>query len=450
MAAASLGFSVEDIRQEGVLLDEFSFDPTRKTMSVLYKDTPSRNRATAYVKGAPEVILSLATHIRYEGRTLPFSQERKLETERALQKAATHGYRLIAMGEKGGIIDGKRKESREKIESDLTFVGFMALSDPPREEVREAANLASKAGIKTIIITGDNEQTARAIAHEVGLMKEGDEILTGSALDELTDEQLRRLLPKVRIFARTTPEHKLRIVQAFQQRGEIVAVTGDGVNDALALRQADVGIAMGISGTDVAKEASDIIVTDDNYASIVKAIEEGRIVFDNIVKSVVYLISGNLGELLTILIAVCIGLPTPFFAVQILWINLVTDGLPALALAVDPKDPHVMRRRPIEFSQAILNRQKLFSITAMGFGLALLVLICYSAALIFLNVEKARTIAFTMLILLHIGLALLVRKNHSLFSNTSLNIAILIVFILQMSILFVPALHSVFRIVPLW
>ena len=379
LAAHDVGIDPAKLKAQGELLDEFSFDTTRKTMSVVWKDLPAGRQGDGkvfvYVKGSPERILAQST----------LTPQKKKAAEAAFQKAAKKGFRIIAVAKKelparnathsvrGG--KGSKKlevRNRDEVESNLTFVGFAAIADPPRPEVKEAARLAAEAGIKTVMITGDNELTANAIAQEVGLIEEGEDVLTGQQLDGLSDDELHKVLPNVRIFARTTPAHKLRIVQAYQAAGHVVAVTGDGVNDALALKQAHVGIAMGITGTDVAKEAADIIVTDDNYATIVGAIEEGRVIYDNIVKSVVYLISGNLGEILTILGAVAVGFFVssevfiPLTATQILWINLITDGLPALALAIDSKDPHVMKRGPRGFGQTILSGKNLRFILMSG------------------------------------------------------------------------------------
>lgn len=466
LAAHELGFSPGDIRKEGELIDEFSFDVERKTMAVLWKDLPVRldsakragrqgsGETFAYVKGAPASVLEKSTKILLHEKEQEFTEILRKELEEATGEAASRGYRVIAMAKKQWL--GQGNVTRDKVESDLVFVGFAALSDPPREEVKDAAKEAANAGIRTIIITGDNELTANAIATEVGLITQGEDILTGEQLDTLSDDELLQILPNIRIFARTTPVHKLRIVKTYQRNGDIVAVTGDGVNDALALRQANVGVAMGITGTDVAKEASDLVVSDDNYATIVRAIEEGRVVFDNILKSVVYLASGNLGEILTILGAVIIdaivpfGLPVPLVPVQILWINLVTDGLPALALASDPKDPYIMQRRPRRLAQSILVGANLRFILLTGSVLAAIVLSLFVFSLTVLSESQARTVAFTTLILLHISIAFIVRGHYRIFSNKFLLFSIFAVVALQLLILTVPSLQVLFKLGPLW
>lgn len=462
LAAHELGFSPDAIRKEGQLIDEFSFDVKRKTMTVLWKDLPAGRQGTdktfAYVKGAPERVLEQSTKILVHGNEEVLSPPRRSEVEKAMQEAAGRGFRVIAMARKEMKNEKLKIKNlhRDEVESELIFVGFAALSDPPREEVKDAAKEATHAGIRTIMITGDSELTANAIATEAGLIIHGEDILTGEQLDKLGDEELLHILPNVRIFARTTPENKLRIVTAYQKRGDIVAVTGDGVNDALALKQANVGVAMGRSGTDVAKEASDLIVTDDNYATIVRAIEEGRTIYDNIVKSVVYLASGNLGEILTILGAVVLGFfipsgfPVPLTPVQILWINLVTDGLPALALASDPKDPYIMRQKPRNLTQAILSGANLRFIFVTGSLLAAIVLALFVLSLATLSESQARTIAFTSLIVLHISIAFLVRGHFRIFSNRFLVLSFLTVIVLQFLILAVPSLQRIFGIGPLW
>lgn len=450
LAAHELGLSPDTVKQEGKLLDEFSFDTKRKTMSVVWEKI-DRQGVLVYVKGAPETILERSTNTLVDGREIVLTEQGREAIENAFKEVASKGFRIIAMAKKKLEVRSKKLEirNRDEVESDLTFVGFAALSDPPREEVAQAAKVAEHAGIRTVIITGDNEQTANAVAEEVGLIKEGEDILTGSQLDELSDEELQNVLPHVRIFARTTPQHKLRIVRAYQSLRFIVAVTGDGVNDALALKQAHVGVAMG-SGTDVAKEASDLVVTDDNYASIVKAVEEGRVIFDNIVKSVVYLASGNLGELLTIFVAVFLGMPIPLLPVQILWINLVTDGLPALALATDPKDPLVMTRTPRNLAKMIIGGVHARFILITGALLSAMVLGLFAFALQTLTDAQARTIAFTMLILLHVSIAFFVRGHFRIFSNRFLIASVVLVLLLQVLILVIPALHPIFKVAALW
>lgn len=448
IAAHELYQQPTTLKEKGTLIDEFSFDATRKTMSVIWKEADGR--IFVYAKGSPERMLQQSISTLEKGKEVVLTPQKIHEIQQAFEQSASLGFRIIAMGKKSWRHHNKGEVARDEIESNLIFVGFVAIADPPRPEVKEAAKLAASAGVKTIMITGDNELTANAIAQEVGLISEGEDVLTGQQLDELTEEELRKVLPNVRIFARTTPAHKLRIVKAYQALGHVVAVTGDGINDALALRQANVGVAMGATGTDVAKEAADIIVTDDNYASVVRAIEEGRIIYDNIVKSVTYLASGNLGEMLTLLLAVIIGLPNPLLPVQILWINLVTDGLPALALAVDSKDPLVMKRQPRGFGQIILSTNNLRFIFSIGIIISLATLASFWFTLSLAGELAGRTVAFTTIIAFHVGLVFFIRKNGNIFSNRFLLFSMLLVMCLQTLILFVPALQTIFRVGPLW
>ena len=296
------------------------------------------------------------------------------------------------------------------------------------------------------MITGDNELTAMNIAKQVGLAKDGDEAITGKDLERISDEEMMAVISRVKIFARTNPEDKLRIVQAFQKMGLSVAVTGDGVNDALALKQAEIGIAMGRKGTDVAKEAADIVITDDNYATIVKAIEEGRTIYDNVLKSIRYLISTNISELMTILMALIIGLPSPLLPAQILWINLVSDGFPAIALALDPKDPTAMQRLPRSKEHKLLNTNSLAGLLLIGVVVSSIALIVYW---VFIhstsNIVLARTWTFTILIVLQLVVAFIIRGRHAQY-NQKLVLAVLVTLVIQALILTVPPLYPIFKI----
>lgn len=320
----------EAIKNDGSLIEEFAFDPTSKTMSVVWK---KGKQTHVYTKGAPEAIWQRCT----------LTQEEKKRMTAEFEKFAKEGLRCLALATKKVVW---KNQSREKIESDLKFLGLVGISDPPRIEVTAAIRQADQAGIKTVMITGDNELTAYAIARHIKLIKQGEEVITGVQFASLREEEKREKLPKIRVFARTTPEQKLEIVRLLQQAGNIVAVTGDGVNDALALKQSNVGIAMGITGTDVAKETADMIITDDNYATIVHAIEEGRIIYENMKASIKYLIGSNIGEILSLLIGALLGWPFILLPIQILYINLVTDGIPALALALNHKHHNIMKKSP--------------------------------------------------------------------------------------------------------
>ena len=319
------GIVESEAKSEGEIVEEFPFDPTVKIMSVVWKQGKELQLLT---KGAPESLLERSTKILINGKVHALTDVKRAQIEKEFTAFAKQGLRIIALTSKDLH---NKPTNRAAAEKNLTFLGFVGISDPPREEVASAIAMARKAGIKTVMITGDNELTANAIATSIGLIQENEEIITGKQLQELSETELLTKLDKIRVFARTTPDQKVYIVQLFQRLGHIVAVTGDGVNDALALKQAHVGVAMGITGTDVAKEAADMIITDDNYATIVTAVYEGRIIFNNIKSTIKYLIGSNLGEVVITVITVALGWPLIFTPIHLLYINLVSDGLPALA-----------------------------------------------------------------------------------------------------------------------
>ncbi|MBI5449000.1 cation-translocating P-type ATPase [Candidatus Gottesmanbacteria bacterium] len=342
LLARDCGINPEDYKNGGTLLEEFAFDPVTKTMSVIWKNSGGTH---VYAKGAPEAILDQSKRMLTKNGEKQLTQKDRETVRAAFSIYAGKGLRVLALAYhktpwKNGL-------SKAATEMDLTFVGFVGIADPHREEVPASIQMAEDAGIRTIMITGDNELTAAAIAKKVGLLSHRNEIvLTGSQLNTLTDEALLQLLPNVRVFARTTPEQKLRIVGLLQKSGQVVAVTGDGVNDALALKQANVGVAMGITGTDVAKEAAEMVITDDNYATLVDAIAEGRVIYDNMKSAIKYLIGCNLGEVIAIVGASLFGWPFILAPIHILYMNLITDGLPAIALALTPRHHAIMNRKP--------------------------------------------------------------------------------------------------------
>ncbi len=315
---------------------ELPFDSVRKMMSTLHQ---SADKYTQYTKGAMDNILKLATHIKINGKVRKITLNDLTNISEAASHMASKALRVLALAEKTG-------EELTISEDNLTFIGLVGMVDPPRPEAIEAVKDLNDAGITTIMITGDHADTAYAIAHEIGIVKERDGVMTGAEIDKLTSEELGEVLATKRVFARVSPENKVQIVNALQGRGEIVAMTGDGVNDAPSLKAADIGIAMGITGTDVAKGASDMVLTDDNFASIAKAVREGRGIYANIKKTVWFLLSSNFGEIITMLVAILIGVPWPLTALHILWVNLITDSIPALALGSDSIDPDIMKEKP--------------------------------------------------------------------------------------------------------
>lgn len=443
--ARDLGIDYEIRKQSGQITDEFSFDQERKSMSVVWE----KGRETmALVKSSPEFMLKSCNKFLSHGQVHAMTENEREKLAQVYSGYAKKGLRVLGFGYKD--IPERRKYTREEIESDLVFLGFAALRDPARPEVKQAIQTAASAGIKTIMITGDNELTAMAIAQELGLAEPDEEVLTGADLERLSNEELSAIIQKVKVFARTTPQDKLRIVKTLQAANYNVAVTGDGINDALALRQAEIGVAMGRTGTDVAKEAADVVITDDNYKTIVKAVEEGRIIYDNVLKSIRYLLSTNIGEAITILLALFSGLPAPFLPVQLLWLNLVTDGLPAIALALDPKDPHVMNRRPNAKNQPLINGKGFLQLVVIGAFIGVVCVATFSTVLLRTeNVVLARTWTFTIMIVLQMIIVFFIHGLHNAF-NKKLIAAVVLTLIIQYLILSIPALHPLFDIQRLW
>jgi Ca2+-transporting ATPase len=361
VAAEKAGFGREKLEETFPRVREIPFTSERKRMTTLHK-TP-QGEVAAYIKGAPETVLERSTHILENGKEVKLTQAQINKVLQANEQLAGNALRVLAMAYKRLPISAETYDD-ETLEKGMVFVGLEGMIDPPREEAIKANKICQKAGIRTVMITGDHRLTAVAVAREVGIFKEGDMELTGIELDKLGDAEFEQEVEKVSVYARVSPEHKLRIVNAWKKKGHIVAMTGDGVNDAPAVKAADVGVSMGITGTDVTKEASDVDLTDDNFATIVKAVEEGRVIYDNVRKYARFLISCNFDELLVIGSFALIGgiltngnllFPLPLLPAMILWINLVTDGAPAVALATDPPDVDVMDRPPRKPSEGILH-----------------------------------------------------------------------------------------------
>ncbi|MCX7754886.1 MAG: cation-translocating P-type ATPase, partial [Anaerolineales bacterium] len=330
-------------------------DPHPEDASPFY-DASLKNWDVVAVKGAPDVVLKLCTHYQtMEDRTAPLSQEMRQSILAANDQMTRDALRVLGVAYRLDRDVPETDLTPEMVEKDLVFVGLIGMIDPPRQEVKPALQKAIQAGIRTVMITGDFPNTARAIAEEIGLLRPGHKVLAGADLDEQSDEQLRQTVMETDVFARVSPEHKMRIVDALQANQQIVAMTGDGVNDAPAIKRADIGVAMGITGTDVAKGAADMVLTDDNYASIVSAVEQGRIIYSNIRKFVFFLLSSNVAEIMIIFLATIAGLPAPLTAIQLLWLNLVTDGAPALALAMEKGDPDIMQHKPRPKDEPIIN-----------------------------------------------------------------------------------------------
>lgn len=424
----------ENIHQDiesGKIIDEYIFDSKYKTITTIWEKKGSRY---VYSRGAPEVILEQST----------LSEKEKDIIEKKIVSYAQSGLRVIAFGVKNE--KQHRKLTREEAESQLTFLGLVGIYDAPRPEAKHAVIAARNAGIQTIMVTGDNELTALAIAKEIGLIQKDEDTITGEELEKLSDEDLKTIILKTRIFARAKPEHKLRIATLLKESGYVIGVTGDGVNDALALKRADVGVAMGESGTDVAKEASDIIIADDNFATIIHAVSEGRTIYYNIRKAVTYLLIGNLSELTLIFFAALLGIPSPLLPTQILWINLITDGLPALALASDQTAPHILRQKPRDPKAPLLTRDRLIFILCFGLGMSTIFLLTFSTLLSMYSESFSRAIVFNLLIFMHMAVAFIVRGQSPFRTNKLLVTTVIVALILQTIIITVPFLRVAFHI----
>jgi Ca2+-transporting ATPase len=453
VAAGKAGLLKDSLEQEFTFVDEIPFDSERKKMTIIRSRL---GQEIAFVKGAPDILMGDCSKIEENGLARLITDSDRALIQKTNDELASQAMRVLAVAYR--VLDkSPEKYSVQEIELDLTFVGLVAMIDPAREEVKKAIQECSTAGIKTVMITGDHKNTAIAIARELGFFGETSLALSGEELDRLSDEELYGLVEKISVYARVSPEHKLRVVRAWRRRGDVVAMTGDGVNDAPAVKEADIGVAMGITGTDVTKEVSDMVVTDDNFASIVSAVEEGRGIYDNIKKFIHYLLSCNAGEILVMFVSSLIGLPVPLLPIQILWVNLVTDGLPALALGVDPVDPNIMQRPPRKPAEAVVTKKRALLILGQGSFIA----VCSLFAFIFvLFVEKsdlgrARTAAFVVLSCAQLFHSFNCRSMSvslfklGVFTNKKLIFAALISFILQMAAVYVPFLQKIFKTEPL-
>jgi Ca2+-transporting ATPase len=437
--------------EPGPPLFEIPFDSDRRAMSVVIPD--GNTGAVMHTKGAVEVILGLCTTELIGGVPVPLTGERRRKILAAAEHMAGRALRVLALAYRRF---DERVTAGTYPEADLIFAALIGMIDPPRDEARRAVETCRAAGIRPVMITGDHPDTALAIARELGVAAEPGQLLTGARLDQLTDAELAATVPAVAVYARVTAAHKLRIVRALRAAGEVVAMTGDGVNDAPAVQAADIGIAMGAAGADVTKEAADMVLVDDNFATIVAAIEEGRGIFENIVKVVHYLLASNASELMFVFVATLVGWPAPLLAVQILWINLVTDSLPALGLGTEPPEPGAMRRRPRPRDEGVIDRRRGLTILLHGVLMAAAALAAF--ALVYdgdvANLARARTAAFCVLALSQLLYALtcrsLTRPLTALapFSNPRLLAGVAFAATLQLSVLFVPFARTPFQIEP--
>lgn len=439
VAAAKAGLDKTDFDNMFPRIGEIPFTSETKRMTTLHQ---TEQGPVAYAKGAPEIIIESCTHFATAHGPQPLNAQNKEMVLQVARDMASNAMRVLG-------IASKNDADLKTAEQNMTLLGLVGMIDPPRPEAKPAIQICESAGIKPVMITGDHPLTAQAVARELGLLKNG-RIVIGSELEAMSDEEFEREVENIEVYARVSPAHKLRVVSALQKRGHIVAMTGDGVNDAPALKKADIGIAMGITGTDVTKEAADMMLTDDNFASIVAAVEEGRGIFGNIKKYLMYLLSSNIGEIGLMAGATLLGLPLPLTAVQILYVNLATDGLPALALSVDPAEPDIMGQKPRNPRTGIFTRPVLALMLTGGIWSTIINLGVFSWALNSgRSIEESMTMTFVSLVLIQFFKAYNFRSDHFSvlvrpFANKWLNMSIIWELILLVIIIYVPFLHGPF------
>ena len=453
-------------------LNEIPFDSSRKLMTTVHKID---NEYIVYTKGGVDELLKNCTSYIINGKIEKDLEEFKKSIYENNESMAKNALRVLAFGYKKIKKLPESKEEIEKLESDLIFVGMVGMIDPPREEAKKAVEKCKSAGIKTVMITGDHKITATAIAKQLGILENEDEAITGSELENMSDEELTKNIRNYSVYARVSPEHKVRIVRAWQANGEIVAMTGDGVNDAPALKNADIGCAMGVVGTDVAKEAADVILTDDNFATVVSAVEEGRRIYDNILKAIQFLLSSNVGEIIVLFVAILItpllakwfnitniSALEPLLPIHILWINLVTDSLPALALAVDPSAENIMQRKPNKKGKGIFTKGMTWRVIYQGIMIGFITLIAFIVGLATpgvtdeaAKIKIAQTMAFCVLALSELVHVFNIRDNKNsvfktgILNNSKLILAILVSASFMFVILLIPGLREIFSIAQL-
>jgi Ca2+-transporting ATPase len=490
VAAAKAGATYVDIKEAYPRESEVPFDSERKRMITIHEvaaprpEDPSpftndrhKDWGVIAMKGAPDVVLELCTQYQdLNDKPRPMDEKARQGILAANDEMTKDALRVLGLAYRvtREVPDDPEQIKAEELEKDLVFVGLIGMIDPAREEVKPALENARAAGIRTVMITGDYPNTARAIAEAIHLLRPGKKVMTGAQLDGTSDEELKQIIEDTDVFARVSPEHKMRIVDALQANDEVVAMTGDGVNDAPAIKRADIGVAMGITGTDVAKETADMVLTDDNYASIVAAVEQGRIIYSNIRKFVFFLLSSNVAEIMIIFLATLAGLPAPLTAIQLLWLNLITDGAPALALAVEKGDPDIMEQKPRAKSEPIVNRSMMVGLIVQTFAQTGAVLTAFALGLIWhleagatlignpityliqhdwnnVDVQTAETMAFVTLSLCELFRAYTVRSERAslfkigIFSNRYMQYAVGLSITLLVLVVSVPFLQPIFN-----
>lgn len=451
--AQSMGIDFAALRRDMPRVGEIPFSSARKRMTTLHK---TEDGWLSVTKGAPDILLEKCAFCMEGGGQVPFDSRRKSMARMVNGEMAAQALRVVAVAFRQWA--EKPPLTEEALERNLIFAGMAGMVDPPRPEVKEAVHLCRQAGIRPVMITGDHVLTAEAIGRELGIYQKGDCAVTGAELDKMSDKELETAAETCTVFARVAPEHKVRIVQAFQKRGNVVAMTGDGVNDAPALKTADIGCAMGKSGTEVAKGASDLILTDDNFATIVEAVREGRGIYDNIRKAVHFLLSSNIGEILTIFVAMLLGWAAPLLPIQLLWVNLVTDSLPAIALGMEPAEENIMERPPRKNTGSLFGDGLGGRILLEGVMIGVLALLAFGIGHVYFDQEDGyavgRTMAFAVLSLSQLVHAFNMRGEASLgklpfCSNKWLLMAFVVGVALQCVVIMMPPLAGIFQVVPL-
>ena len=445
--ALEKGINKNDLYNENKRVSEIPFDSNRKLMTTVHKNN---DKYISITKGAPDILIKKCNKIYINGKIQELSITEKRKIEEKNIEMANNALRVIAVGYK----ENEYLNKEDNLEKDLIFVGLIGMIDPPREGVKKAVKTCKKAGIKTVMITGDHIATAKAIARELGILEMGDKAITGAELDEISDKDLTDNIVAYSVFARVTPEHKVRIVKAWQKTGAVVAMTGDGVNDSPALKNADIGIAMGKGGTDVAKNASDMILVDDNFVTIVEAIKQGRNIYDNIKKAIHFLIATNIGEITTIFMGLVLGMEAPLLAIHLLWINLVTDSFPAIALGLEKEEIGIMERKPRDSKKSLFSDGLWGKIITEGIMLGALNLVIFSLGTNLYGLEVGRTMAFISLGLLELVHSFNVKSEESIFKDSIFENKFLIgSFILgalmQTIIVLIPSLANIFELKPL-
>jgi Ca2+-transporting ATPase len=449
------GLNKKELEKRMKKIEEIPFNPENKYIATLYQS--NEKELLLYISGAPEKILKLSTQLEVDGFQEKLTREHYQKIEAKLENLAEKGLRVVAVGyKKISNLKSQKPRLKEEIKN-LVFVGLLALKDPLRTEVKEAIKICRQAGMKPILVTGDHKLTAKAIAEEIGLKINKENIIEGKELDLLSEEEFRKKVKKIQVYARAEPRHKMRIIKAWQEKGEVVAMTGDGINDAPALKKADIGVAVG-SGTDVAKEVADLVLLPDSFNIIVAAVEEGRVIIDNLRKVITYLLPASIAEVILIGVTLPLKLPLPLLGAQILWINLIEDGLPAFSLGLEPKEKNIMKRRPEGKFVSLLIKESKILMFIIGF-LSSLVLIALFLWLYKLygpdHLSYIRTMIFSCLTLtsiFYIFSCRSLRKNIwqlNPFSNKYLIGAWVFAIIMLFLAIYLPPLQTLLRTVPL-